>query len=194
MVFLLATPVAFTLQGDARDTASRAVAVVVGVLAATVFFHATHEGAPRRVARLGRGVVRDLRRIAASADAEEARRRRGVLADRVVRMAMAAETDERLARPAETAVDLLGLGAALTRLVSLREVGAPAGAGGRPVAAVLERLRDDLFDPFTCAEELERTARSLADSATATSPAAAAARHLRDAARIVRREHALLGR
>jgi uncharacterized membrane protein YccC len=193
MVFLMATPAAFTLQGGVRDTASRVVAVVVGVLAATLFFHATHEGAPRRVARLARGVVSDLRKIAASAEVEEARLRRGSLADRVVRMAIAAETDEGLAPFAETAVDLLALGAALTRLVPLREVGAPAGAPGGPVATALERLGDAIHDPSACAAELERAAGSLAGSAPA-SPAGDAARYLRDAARILRRQDAPLGR
>jgi uncharacterized membrane protein YccC len=89
MVFLMATPAAFTLHGDVRDTISRSVAVVVGVLAATIFFHATHETPARRLARLARGALRDLRTIAASATVEEARLRRGVLADRVVRMAAA---------------------------------------------------------------------------------------------------------
>ena len=67
MVFLMATPAAFTLQGDVRDTVGRAVAVVVGVLAATIFFHATHEPPPRRLARLARGALRDLRSIAPAA-------------------------------------------------------------------------------------------------------------------------------
>lgn len=194
MVFLMATPPAFTLHGDVRDTVGRAVAVVVGVLAATLFFHATHEAPPRRLARLARGALRDLRRIAASGDVEAARLRRGVLADRVVRMAAAAESDPGLARPAAAAVDLLGLGAALTRLVPLRAAGAPAGDAKGPVAAALEVIRSDVHHPADCAEALERAAGHLERSAPARAPEEDAARYLRDAARILRREHALFER
>ncbi len=194
MVFLMAAPAAFTLHGDVRDTAGRAVAVVVGVLAATLFFHATHEAPPRRLARLARGALRDLRSIASSADVGKARLRRGVLADRVVRMAAAAEKDPGLSQPAEAAVDLLALGAALTRLVPLRRVGAPAGAADGPVAAALARVRADVHHPADCAEALERAAERLDGSASPPSPAADAARYLRDAARILRREHALFER
>lgn len=184
------TPAAAPTPG-LRETVSRAVAVVVGVLAATLFFHATHEGAPRRLVRLARAALGDLRRIAAAGDVEEARLRRGALADRVVRMATAAESDPGLARPAEMAVDLLALGAALTRLVPLRGVGAPAGTARGPVAEALERLPDDLHHPVECAAGLERAAGLLAGSAAAPSPAGDAVRYLRDAARILRREHAL---
>lgn len=194
MVFLLAAPAAFTLRGDLRETVSRAVAVVVGVLAATLFFHATHEGAPRRLARLARSALGDLRRIAAAGGVEEARLRRGALADRVVRMATAAESDPGLARPAEMAVDLLALGAALTRLVPLRGVGAPAGTTRGPVAEALERLPDDVHRPAECAAGLERAAGLLAGAAASPSPAGDAVRYLRDAARIFRREHALFER
>jgi uncharacterized membrane protein YccC len=192
MVFLLATPPAFTMRGDVRDTVGRVVAVVVGVLAAAIFFHATHQSPRRRLVRLARAARRDLGRIAGSADAEEARLRRGVLADRVVRIAVAAESDPGLARSAEAAVDLLALGAALTRLVPLRGVGAPAGSAEGPVAAALARVRADGHDPAVCADALERAAELLDASAPAPPSADDATRCLRDAARILRREHALL--
>ncbi len=117
MVFLLATPTAFTLHGDVTATASRAIAILAGVFVATLFFHAAHEEAPHRIRRFTREMVRDVRRIAGSVNTQEARRRRGALADRVVRTAAAAEVDGRLAGPAERAIDLLALGSALTRLV-----------------------------------------------------------------------------
>jgi uncharacterized membrane protein YccC len=191
MVFLLATPTAFTLHGDAASTGSRAIAIVAGVFMAALFFHAAHEAAPRRVRRLAREMIRDVRRIAGSPDAEEARRRRGALADRVVRTAAAAEADDRLAEPAGRAIDLLALGSALTRLVPLREVGARAAGAPGPVAVALDRVRDDATDPAACALELERAAETLDRASSGTElpeGAAAAAESLRDAARILRRE------
>ena len=191
MVFLLATPTAFTLHGDVAATAGRAIAIVVGVSVAALFFHAAHEKAPRRVRRLAREVVREVRRIAGSADAQEAFMRRSALADRVVRTAAAADVDGRLAGPAETAIDLLALASALTRLVPLRDVGAPAADAPGPVAAALGRIRDGVKGPSECALEFERAADTLDLASSAIencAGAAAAAESLRDAARIIKRE------
>jgi uncharacterized membrane protein YccC len=189
MVFLLAAPEAFTLHGDAAATAGRAIAIVAGVFVAAFFFHATHEEAPRRVRRLAREVVRDVRRIAASADAREAILRRSALADRVVRMAAAADMDSRLAGPAERGIDLLALGSALARLVPLRDVGARAIGVPGPVAVALDHVRGAATGPSAlvferAAEALDRAPSAIDDAAAA----AAAAASLRDAARIVRRE------
>lgn len=190
MVFLLAAPTAFRLHGDVTATASRAIAIVAGVFVAALFFHAAHEEAPRRVRRLAREMARDVRGIAGSLTTEEAHRRRGALADRVVRTAAAAHLDGRLAGPAEQAIDLLALGSVLARLVALRDVGAHGADAPGPVPAALDDLRDDLKEPAEWAMELERAAESM-DRAPSQlddrARRAAAAESLRDAARIIRR-------
>jgi uncharacterized membrane protein YccC len=191
MVFLLATPTALTLHGDVTATASRAIAIVAGVFVAALFFHAAHEEAPRRVRRLAREMARDVRRIAGSVNTEEARRRRGALADRVVRTSAAADLDGRLAGPAERAIDLLALGSALARLVAMRDVGAHAADAPGPVATALDHIRDDLRGHAECALVLERAAESLDRAPSQVDDRArmaAAAESLRDAARIIRRE------
>ena len=190
MVFLLATPPAFTLHGDAGATASRALAIVAGVLVAALFFHAAHEEAPRRLRRLAREMVRDVRRIAGSETAGEARRWRGAVADRAVRTALAAELDGRLAGAADRALDLLALGSALARLVPLREVGAGVAGSPGPVAIALGQLREDLERRAERARELERAAERLEGAPAGIDDRArlaAAAEGLRDAARILRR-------
>jgi hypothetical protein len=88
-------------------------------------------------------------------------------------------------------VDLLALGASLTRLVPLRRMGAPAGAAEGPVAAALTTAGAGIHQPDACADALERAAASLEESARPRSPGEDAAGHLRDAARILRRERAL---
>jgi hypothetical protein len=62
------------------------------------------------------------------------------------------------------------------------------------VAAALARVRADVHHPAVCADALERAAELLDGSAPPPSPADDAARYLRDAARILRREHALFER
>jgi uncharacterized membrane protein YccC len=195
MVFLLATPPAFSLHGDLAETATRGLAIVVGVLAATIFFHATHETPEERVARLAREVVRDVRRLAGSADAGEALRRRSAIADRVVRMAIASQLDDRLAPTVDAVIGLLGLARTIERLVQSRDVGSTAA--GQPVAAALGRIEAGLDRPSECAAALDSAADLLAarpsqPPAMAPSPSPGAVESLRDAARIVRRERALL--
>lgn len=187
MVFLLATPPAFTPRGDVGETAGRVVAIVVGVSAAALFFHATHEGAPRRVRRLARELRRELARLAGSRDAAEASARRGALADLAVRMAAAADVDPRVAGPAEGAIDLLAAGGALARLVPLRDVGARDGAAG-PVARALDRVRAGAKGADG-ALALERAAEALAPGPLAGEDAAraVAVESLGDAARLLRR-------
>ncbi len=122
---------------------------------------------------------------------QEAFLRRSALADQIVRTAAAAEADDRLAGPAERAIDLLALGSALTRLVPLRDVGTDAAGTPGPVAAALDHIRAGARAPSTCALELERAAQTLDRASSAIEKragAAAAAESLRDAARIVRRE------
>ncbi len=189
MVFLLATPPAFALHGALAETAGRAIAIVIGVLAAALFFHAAQEGAPRRVRRLAREARGQARRIAGSADPALARILRGALADRVVRMAAAADSDAALAGPAEDAIDVLALASVLVRLVPLRGLGARAGATG-PVESALDRLRDGATgaegaaalehgaDALEREEELPGQERAMAANAAAA---------LRDAAGILRR-------
>jgi len=136
-------------------------------------------------------MVRDVRRVASSVSTEQARRRRGALADRVVRAASAADVDGCLSGPAERAIDLLALGSALTRLVPLPEAGAHAAGPPGPVAAALDLTRDGATEPAECALESEHAAETFdrASSAIETyTEAAAAAESLRDAARITRRE------
>jgi uncharacterized membrane protein YccC len=189
MVFLLAAPAAFSLHGDPAATADRAIAIVVGIFVAAVFFHAAHEEAPRRVRRLALELERDVRRIAASADAHEAFLRRSALADRVVRIAAAADADSRLAAPAGRAIDTLALGSALARLVPLRGVGVEAGSLPGAVAVALDHVRGAETGPS--ALELERAAAALEGATPAMEEragAAAAAASLRDAARILRRQ------
>ena len=193
MVFLLATPTAFTLHGDVTATASRALAIVAGVSVAALFFHAAHEEAPRRVRRLARQMVRDVRRIAGSASAEEARRWRGALADRVVRTATAADVDPRLAAASERAIDLLALGSALARLVAMRDVGAHAAGRPGPVATALDHVRGDRSGPAELSLELERAAERLDRAPPGGEDrawVAEAAGSLRDAVRVLRREAA----
>ncbi|HET9596425.1 MAG TPA: FUSC family protein [Anaeromyxobacteraceae bacterium] len=190
MVFLLATPTAFALHGDVAATARRATAIVAGVSVAALFFHAAHEEAPRRVRRLAREMLRDVQRIAGSLDPEDARRRRGALADRVVRTAAAADLDGRLAGPADRAIDLLALGSVLARLVGVRDVAARAAGAPGPVATALDRVRDDLRGHAECAAVLDRAAESLDRAPSRLDDRArrtAAAESLRDAARIIRR-------
>jgi hypothetical protein len=189
MIFLMATPAAFSLHGDAAATAGRAIAIVVGIFVAALFFHAAHEEAPRRVRRLARELNRDLRRIAASADVHEALLRRSALADRVVRIAAVAEVDSRLAEPAGRAIDTLALGSALARLVPLRSVGALATDAPGPIAVALDLLRGaatgaSALEFERAAEALERPCLAMENRADA----AAAAASLRDAARILRRQ------
>jgi uncharacterized membrane protein YccC len=189
MIFLMATPAAFSLHGDVAATAGRAIAIVVGIFVAALFFHAAHEEAPRRVRRLARELDRDVRRIAASAGVHEAILRRSALADRVVRIAAVAEVDSRLAEPAGRAIDILALGSAVARLVPFRGVGAPAAGARGPVAVALDHVRDAATGPS--AFEFERAAEALDRPSLAMenrAGAAAAAASLRDAARILRRQ------
>lgn len=190
MVFLLATPAPFTLTGDVAESASRALAIVVGVLAAALFFHATHEAAPRRVRRLAREVARGIRRVAGSDGADDAIARRGALADRVVRMAMAADLDARVAGLAERAIDQLALGATFARLVPLRDVGVRGATAMGPVAAALAAARHRGAEPLALAVSFERAAATLDGAAPGPADGArarAAATGLRDAARLLRR-------
>ena len=88
MVFLMAAQPAYAARGDVATTSSFGLAVVLGVLAATIFFHAAHESRRERIARLTREVVRELRRLAASGGPDVAGSRSAAMTDRVVRMAM----------------------------------------------------------------------------------------------------------
>lgn len=62
------------------------------------------------------------------------------------------------------------------------------------MATALARVRADLHHPAVCSEALERAAELLDGSAPPPAPAHDAARYVRDAARILRREHALFER
>jgi uncharacterized membrane protein YccC len=195
MVFLMAAPPAFSLHGDVTATAGRGLATAAGVLAATLFFHATHRTPRERVARHAHALLRDLRKLAASGTAGVARLQRVALEDRVVRIALASVLDDRATPTVDAAVSLLGLGRAIERLVPARPLGNPVG--GLPVAMALERLRADLHRPPECAAALDVAAESLAcgpTTATDASRRSDAVRDLRDAARIVRRESAFLAR
>ncbi len=166
MIFLMATPPAFALQGDVRDTVGRSVAVVVGVLAATIFFHATHETPPRRLARLARGALRDLRSIAASADVGEARLRAGC-ADRQDQCACRPllRRDRRTWRASESACGP----AARTRrraVLADRAAGLPRGRsrpgprGGRGAALEARMPTPTIRHVAVCIEACERAAVS----------------------------------
>lgn len=102
---------------------------------------------------------------------------------------MVAELDARLATLTERAIDHLALGAALARLVALRDVAAVGPRPASPVASALEGASDPAAGPLELAASFEREAETLAGASgtPACERRAAAATSLRDAARLLRR-------
>ena len=194
MVFLMAAPPAFSLHGDVTATAGRGLATAAGVLAATLFFHATHRTPRERVARHAHALLRDLRKLAASGTAGVARLQRVALEDRVVRIVLASVLDDRATPTVDAAVSLLGLGRAIERLVPARPLGIRSAASrsrwrsnGSGRTSTVLRMRGGT-------RRRRGVPRLGPTTATDASRRSDAVRDLRDAARIVRRESAFLAR